>query len=178
MERLHIIWKKKQDRLKKKDNVQKRYEEVEKSATLPIGSGTGFVWDEDGHIITNNHVVAGAKIVEVSLLTKKDANDENIKLYPTSLLGRDPGIDDEYHWRIVKAKVIGTDPGSDIAVIKIDAPEFDIHPVFKGDDKDVKVGADCLAIGNPYGLDHTLSRGIISAKGRVSYSHSGIPMKN
>ena len=148
------------------------------SATLPIGSGTGFVWDDEGHIITNSHVVAGAKQIEVSILTKKDVENENSKFYPTSLDGRIPGIDGEYHWRVVRAKVIGTDPGSDIAVIKIDVPEFDIHPVERGDDKDVMVGADCLAIGNPFGLDHTLSRGIISAKGRVSHSQSGIPITN
>jgi len=173
MKRLQLSWKKKQNRLKKM-NVYG----IQDSVTMLQGSGTGFVWDREGHIITNSHVVADAKQIEVSILTKKDVENENSMLFPTSLDGRTPGIDGEYHWRVVRAKVIGSDPGSDIAVIKIDVPEFDIHPVERGDDKDVMVGADCLAIGNPYGLDHTLSRGIISAKGRISHSVSGIPMKN
>ena len=167
MKRLQMQWKKNQNRLKKSLET----------ATIAKGSGTGFVWDKEGHIITNNHVVEGAKYVEVSLLTKKDVNDENGKLYPTSLLGREVGIE-EYHWRVVKAKVIGTDPGSDIAVIQIDAPQFDIHPVMRGDEHQVMVGAACLAIGNPYGLDHTLSSGIVSAKGRVSHTSTGMPLTN
>lgn len=67
------------------------------SATLPISSGTGFAWDREGHVITNNHVVAGAKQIEVSIFTKKDVENENSKFYPTSNDGRTPGIDGEHH---------------------------------------------------------------------------------
>jgi len=181
MDVLRDQWRKKQDRLRKlgKGKEQKHKEDIKvvNSIEMPKGAGTGFVWDKEGHIITNSHVVNEASVVEVSLLTKKDVSDENAKLFPTSLLGRNPGID-EYHWRVVKAKVIGSDPASDIAVIKIDAPKFDLHPIEKGDEKDTMVGADCLAIGNPFGLDHTLSRGIISAKGRVAHSETGVPITN
>merc|ERR1719266_495282 len=114
-------------------------------------------------------------MLEVSLLTKKDVSKNNLKLFPTSTFRKDPSIGGDYHWRVVKAKVVGVDPDTDIAVIKIDAPEFDIHPLERGNDKEAEVGSDVLAIGNPFGLDHTFTQGIISAKGRVGHSETGVP---
>jgi S1-C subfamily serine protease len=146
------------------------------SRDIPKGSGSGFIWDSNGHIITNNHVVAGASFVEVSLLTKKkdnDVDDTNGKMYLTSHFGRNSSVQG-YHWKVLKADVIGTDPVTDTAVIKVDTSGVDLHPIELGDAKAMEVGQDVLAIGNPYGLDHTLTQGIISAKNRVQESSVGI----
>jgi serine protease Do len=99
-------------------------------------SGSGFIVSKDGYILTNNHVVAGADRVTVTL------NDQ----------------------RVFKAKVVGRDPTTDVAVIKIDATDLPI--VALGDDANAKVGEWVLAIGNPLGLTHTVTAGILSAKGR------------
>src|SRR5919199_5981494 len=100
------------------------------------GSGSGFIVSPDGYILTNNHVVADADRVNVTLLDK----------------------------RVYKAKIVGRDPTTDVAVIKIDGSGF---PTLKmGDDTGAKIGEWVLAIGNPLGLDFTVTQGIISAKGR------------
>ncbi|HLK38196.1 MAG TPA: trypsin-like peptidase domain-containing protein [Polyangiaceae bacterium] len=98
--------------------------------------GTGFVIDKGGIVVTNNHVVEGADEMVVKL------SDE----------------------REFQAKVVGTDPATDIAVIRIDAK--DLKPLPLGDSDSIDVGDWVVAIGNPYGLAHTVSAGIISAKGR------------
>ena len=100
------------------------------------GSGSGFIVSSDGYILTNNHVVAGADKVTVTLLDK----------------------------RVFKAKVVGKDPSTDVAIIKIDGSDF--PTLSMGDDAKEKVGEWVLAIGNPLGLDFTVTAGIISAKGR------------
>ncbi|HEV7702906.1 MAG TPA: trypsin-like peptidase domain-containing protein, partial [Gemmatimonadaceae bacterium] len=100
------------------------------------GSGSGFLVTQDGFILTNNHVVADADKLTVTLLDK----------------------------RVFKAKVIGRDPTTDIAVIKIDGTNF--PTISFGDDDKSRVGEWVLAIGNPLGLDFTVTAGIISAKGR------------
>jgi len=149
------------------------------SSIVPLGSGSGYIWDDAGHVVTNNHVVHGATEIEISVLSKKNQDKENSKLYPTSIFGRDPSVgkSEEYHWKVVKAKVVGTDPDSDIAVLQIDVTKLDgMYPIKKGDDKKVDTGDECFAIGNPFGLDHTLTRGIVSGKGRVFTSENGVPM--
>jgi serine protease Do len=100
------------------------------------GSGSGFLVTQDGYILTNNHVVADADKLTVTLLDK----------------------------RVFKAKVIGRDPTTDVAVIKIDGTGF--PTIGFGDDDKARVGEWVLAIGNPLGLDFTVTAGIISAKGR------------
>jgi serine protease Do len=100
------------------------------------GSGSGFIVSPDGYILTNNHVVADADRVTVTLLDK----------------------------RTFQAKVIGRDPTTDVAVIKIDGSGFPTMSL--GDDTKSRVGEWVLAIGNPLGLDFTVTAGIISAKGR------------
>jgi serine protease Do len=100
------------------------------------GSGSGFIVSADGYILTNNHVVADADKVTVALLDK----------------------------RVFKAKVVGRDPTTDVAVIKIDGRDFPTLAL--GDDSKERVGEWVLAIGNPLGLDFTVTAGIISAKGR------------
>jgi serine protease Do len=100
--------------------------------------GSGFVWDQNGDIVTNNHVVAGANKIEV---TFSDGTT-------------------------VPAKLVGTDPDSDLAVVKVDVPAAQLHPVQMGDSHAVKVGELAIAIGNPFGLEGSMSTGIVSAVGR------------
>ncbi len=102
------------------------------------GVGSGFVMDNDGHIITNNHVVENAEDVQV---TFADGT-------------------------IVRATVIGTDPDSDLAVIHVDPSQSPLIPVELGDSDRVQVGQRALALGNPFGLRGTLTTGIVSALGR------------
>ncbi|MDH7486993.1 MAG: trypsin-like peptidase domain-containing protein [Anaerolineae bacterium] len=106
--------------------------------TTDLGQGSGFVWDDKGHIVTNDHVVQGAAEVYVTF---------------------DDGMQ-------IPAQVIGEDPDSDLAVVKVDAELHELRPVELGDVDDVEVGDRAIAIGNPFGLQGTLTQGIISAKGR------------
>ncbi|MEN6572621.1 MAG: trypsin-like peptidase domain-containing protein [Anaerolineaceae bacterium] len=106
--------------------------------SLVTGEGSGFVWDLQGHIVTNNHVVDGASQITVVFATG-DA---------------------------LTAKVIGTDPASDLAVIQVDASKAALRPVAIGDSSLVQVGDLVIAIGNPYGLSGTMTQGIVSALSR------------
>lgn len=109
------------------------------------GTGSGFVYDENGYIITNNHVIEDATSIDVIL-----ASGET---YP--------------------AEVVGTDQYYDLAVLKIDAPDAQLAPLDLGDSKATKVGQTVLAIGNPFGLERTLTTGTISALGRRIETESG-----
>jgi S1-C subfamily serine protease len=102
------------------------------------GTGSGFVWDELGHIVTNYHVVEGAETVVVIF------SDETQ----------------------VPAAVVGVDPRNDLAVLRVDPAAADLHPVALGSSADLRVGQRAIAIGNPFGLDRTLTTGVISALGR------------
>ncbi len=102
-------------------------------------TGSGFVLDREGHIVTNNHVVEGATDITVTF-----ANDTE-----------------------VPARVIGTDPGSDLAVIAVDLPADRLHPAELGDSDQVVPGQLAMAIGNPFGLEGSITMGIVSAVGRV-----------
>ncbi|HID87847.1 MAG TPA: PDZ domain-containing protein [Anaerolineae bacterium] len=103
------------------------------------GVGSGFVWDREGHIVTNNHVVAGAEELEVTFW------------------------DDT----TLPAQVVGTDPDSDLAVIQVEADPSLLRPVELGDSDDLKVGQRVIAIGNPFGQTGSMTTGIISALGRT-----------
>jgi 2-alkenal reductase len=107
-------------------------------ANVTESSGSGWVWDTQGHIVTNNHVVSGADKINVTFAD---------------------GV-------IAPAKVVGSDAGSDLAVIKVDPALVDLVPVEQGDMSEVKVGGRAIAIGNPFGLVGTMTTGIISALGR------------
>jgi S1-C subfamily serine protease len=107
-------------------------------AEIPQGSGSGFVWDQDGHIVTNFHVVQMGDRASVTL------NDNTT--YP--------------------ATIIGSAPDKDIAVLKIDAPPQKLLPLPLGQSANLKVGQKVLAIGNPFGLDQTLTTGVVSGLGR------------
>jgi serine protease Do len=103
------------------------------------GVGSGFVWDSIGHIVTNNHVVAGADRITVTL---SDGT-------------------------VVPAKVVGTDPGSDLAVAQVDLPADRLRPVQLADSTQVKVGQLVAVFGNPFGLQNTMTVGFVSALGRA-----------
>lgn len=109
--------------------------------------GSGFVYDDKGHILTNYHVVEGAKQLEVDFTS-------GYKIYGT---------------------VIGTDLDSDLAVVKVDAPASELHPLTLGDSSALKVGQTVIAIGNPFGLSGTMTTGIISALGRTLDSQRDAP---
>ena len=111
------------------------------------GVGSGFVWDKQGHIVTNNHVVDGAEKVTVTFAD---------------------GL-------TLEAKVIGRDPESDLAVIKVDASKADLRPIALADSTQVKVGQFAVAIGNPFGLEGSMSFGIVSALGRSLPANNSIP---
>jgi S1-C subfamily serine protease len=106
---------------------------------IPAGTGSGFVWDDQGHIVTNFHVIMNANAVDVTL------------------------ADHSTH----KATVVGVDPSKDLAVLKINVPPGKLQPLPIGTSKDLRVGQKVFAIGNPFGLDHTLTTGIVSALGRT-----------
>lgn len=103
------------------------------------GIGSGFVFDAEGHIVTNQHVVEGATTVEVAFSSGYKA----------------------------RGTVVGTDEGADIAVIKVTAPAEEIHPLPIGDSKALLVGQPVVAIGNPFGLSGTMTLGIVSGLGRT-----------
>lgn len=109
--------------------------------------GSGFVIDQEGHIVTNYHVVQNAQRVEVDFTS-------GYKAYGT---------------------VIGTDLDSDIAVIKVNAPAEELHPLTLGDSDQLKVGQTVIAIGNPFGLSGTMTVGIVSALGRTLESERAAP---
>jgi S1-C subfamily serine protease len=105
---------------------------------IPQGTGTGFIWDENGYIVTNYHVIAESETVRVALV-------------------------DHSTW---KATLVGADPDKDIAVLKIDAPGNLLPPIPMGTSQGLQVGQKVFAIGNPFGFDQTLTTGIISGLGR------------
>lgn len=102
------------------------------------GSGSGSVLDQSGHILTNYHVIDGARQMQVTLF-----NEENYD-----------------------AKLVGADPVNDVAVLKINAPKEDLHPVTLGDSDHLRVGMRVFALGNPFGLDRSMSVGVISSLNR------------
>jgi Do/DeqQ family serine protease len=102
------------------------------------GAGSGFVWDKEGHIVTNSHVVDGADKIRVTFADGSSA----------------------------EAEVVGADPDSDLAVLKVDVPAERLQPVEVTDSSQVKVGQLAVAIGNPFTLENTMTVGIISALGR------------
>lgn len=112
------------------------------------GSGSGFVYDLAGHIITNYHVIEGAEELEVTLADGT----------------------------MVPTRVVGADPYNDLAVLKVNVPPETLHPVELGSSADLKVGQRTIAIGNPFGLDRTLTTGVISSLGRVIERENNRPL--
>jgi len=117
---------------------------------VPQGAGSGFVWDRQGHIVTNFHVIQNASSLVVTLADQSD-------------------------W---KATVVGVEPDKDLAVLRIGAPDAKLPPILVGTSRDLKVGQKVFAIGNPFGLDETLTTGIVSALGRTIESVTGRKIQN
>ncbi|KGN51390.1 protease Do-like 1, chloroplastic [Cucumis sativus] len=118
---------------------------------VPQGSGSGFVWDKDGHIVTNYHVIRGASDLRVTLADQTTFD----------------------------AKVVGFDQDKDVAVLSIDAPKDKLRPIPVGISADLLVGQKVFAIGNPFGLDHTLTTGVISGLRReISSAATGRPIQD
>jgi len=105
---------------------------------IPQGDGSGFVWDRDGHIVTNFHVIKNAKGIYVKFADKN----------------------------VYAARLVGAMPDKDIAVLHIDAPERLLVPIMIGESRNLRVGQKVFAIGNPFGFDQSLSTGVVSALGR------------
>jgi len=114
-------------------------------------TGSGFLIDTEGHVVTNSHVVEGAERVEVTL-----------------------GSSDESYG----AKIVGTDPATDVALLKVEAPADQLHPLALGDSSKVQVGDPVVAIGNPFGLDRTVTSGIISALQRQIQAPNGFSISH
>jgi S1-C subfamily serine protease len=118
---------------------------------VEAGSGSGFVWDKDGHVVTNFHVIRGARRVTVTLQSQKT----------------------------YQAKIVGVEPRKDIAVLKIDAPRDTLTPIrLPPRDYILETGQKTIAIGNPFGLDHTLTTGVISALGREFPGVGGVTIRD
>jgi len=112
---------------------------------VPSGTGSGFVWDTQGHIVTNFHVIDGARAWLITLA-------------------------DQSEW---EAKLVGVAPDKDLAVLRIDAPAEHLVPLSLGRSGTLAVGQRVLAVGNPFGLDHSLTVGVVSALGRELRSPGG-----
>jgi S1-C subfamily serine protease len=112
---------------------------------IPQGAGSGFVWDQDGHIVTNFHVTQQGDAFSVTLA-------------------------DQSEW---EATVAGAAPDKDVAVLRIKAPREKLVPLVRGNSQGLVVGQRVLAVGNPFGLDHSLTVGVVSALGRELRSPSG-----
>ncbi|HET8901547.1 MAG TPA: trypsin-like peptidase domain-containing protein [Holophagaceae bacterium] len=116
-------------------------------ARVPQGTGTGWVWDDKGHVVTNNHVVT---------IGKGGLSDDADEVRVTLVDGK-----------TYQARVIGRSVAYDTAVLQVFAPLEDLKPLPIGTSKDLEVGQGVIAIGNPWGLDHTLSTGVVSALNRT-----------
>jgi len=117
---------------------------------IPRGTGSGFVWDDSGHVVTNYHVIEGASAARVTLY-------------------------DRSTW---DAEIVGVAPQKDLAVLRIQAPTSRLFPIAIGSSGDLLVGQKVFAIGNPFGLDQTLTTGIISALGREIESVAQIAIRD
>jgi S1-C subfamily serine protease len=117
---------------------------------VPEGTGSGFIWDQSGNVVTNYHVIQNADAAQVTLW-------------------------DHSTW---KARLVGAYADKDLAVLHIDAPGARLHPIPIGRSADLQVGQKAFAIGNPFGLDQTLTDGIVSALGREIESVTKRPIRN
>ncbi len=117
---------------------------------IPQGTGSGFLWDKKGRVVTNYHVIHDASRIEVTMA-------------------------DHSTW---KAVLVGAAPDKDLAVLQIDAPGYMLQPIPVGESEDLQVGQKVFAIGNPFGLDQTITSGIISALGRDINAITGRKIRN
>jgi len=124
---------------------------IESKMAEGVASGSGVVLDDEGHVLTNNHVVEGGETIQVSF-------ESEGKMYP--------------------AEVVGTEPNSDLALLKVDAPAAKLHPLKLGDSSKMEVGDPVVAIGNPFDLQRTVTSGIVSALQREIQAPDGVTIDN
>jgi S1-C subfamily serine protease len=117
---------------------------------VPRGSGSGFVWDDKGHIVTNYHVIEDGDIFNVTLPSQEQR----------------------------QARLVGKEPNKDIAVLRIEGNLSGLFPVVAGSSRDLQVGQKVIAIGNPFGFDHTVTKGIVSALGRNMPGAGGVTIRD
>lgn len=128
--------------------------ETRTAQDIVIGNGSGFVWDDRGHVVTNYHVIKGAlELVGGKTIVALNSATE-----------------------AYEATLKGYEPEKDLAVLKVAAPSDKLHPVVVGSSADLVVGQSVLAIGNPFGLDNTLTTGVVSALGREVPGIGGRPI--
>lgn len=142
------VFQKTADAVVNVSNLKKTSSFFDMDATeVAAGTGSGIVWDNLGHIITNYHVVAGGDAFTISFKDDK---------------------------KVYRAKLIGGDPKNDLAVLKLEKLPKNLKPIIPGNSKNLQVGQKALAIGNPLGLDHTLTTGSISALDRKIPGYGGV----
>jgi S1-C subfamily serine protease len=124
---------------------------IESKVAEGVASGSGIVLDDEGHVLTNNHVVEGGETIQVSF-------EAEGKMYP--------------------AEVVGTEPNKDLALLKVDAPASELHPLTLGDSSKMEVGDPVVAIGNPFDLQRTVTSGIVSALQREITAPDGVTIDN
>ncbi|HEY2054558.1 MAG TPA: trypsin-like peptidase domain-containing protein [Solirubrobacterales bacterium] len=124
---------------------------IESKVAEGVASGSGVVLDEEGHVLTNNHVVEGGEEISVSF-------ESEGQMYP--------------------AEVVGTEPNSDLALLKVEAPAAKLHPLTLGDSSKMEVGDPVVAIGNPFDLQRTVTSGIVSALQREIQAPDGVTINN
>jgi S1-C subfamily serine protease len=117
---------------------------------VPAGSGSGFVWDESGNVVTNYHVVENARSLTVTF----------------------------HNQQTFEARIVGVEPRKDIAVLAVTAPKNLLKPVRVVEHVELEVGEKTIAIGNPFGLDHTLTTGVVSALGRQVQGIGGVTIRD
>lgn len=151
------------------------------------------------YIVTNYHVIRNAKVAQIAIITRNKGGSGTLATLPpaqqaSTMTDDDPisnvftssntrargieGFSSEYQRSVYKATVVGVDPGKDIAVLKVEAPKEVLTPISVGTSTGLRVGQQALAIGNPFGLDHTLTVGVISGLGREVKSPVGRPITN
>jgi S1-C subfamily serine protease len=124
---------------------------IESKMAEGVASGSGVVLDDEGHVLTNNHVVEGGEQIQVSF-------ESEGQMYP--------------------AEVVGTEPNSDLALLKVEAPAAKLHPLKLGDSSKMEVGDPVVAIGNPFDLQRTVTSGIVSALQREIQAPDGVTIDN
>ncbi|KAL8192298.1 hypothetical protein R6Q57_027965 [Mikania cordata] len=129
---------------------------VEDEKARVEGTGSGFIWDKFGHIVTNYHVV--------EKLATDQIGRQICKIFLVDRYGNSLSRD---------GKIIGVDPSSDLAVLKVDVEGVEVKPVDIGSTRKLNVGQSCYAIGNPYGYENTLTTGVVSGLGREIPSPNG-----
>jgi S1-C subfamily serine protease len=124
---------------------------IESKVAEGVDSGSGIVLDQEGHVLTNNHVVEGGEEIKVSFSAEG-------QMYP--------------------AEVVGTEPNKDLALLKVEAPASELHPLKLGDSSKMEVGDPVVAIGNPFDLQRTVTSGIVSALQREIQAPDGVTIDN